>query len=102
MQLINYLYSVDCEVIESEYLIFVIVGLYCSGVVINWNMLFIGGVFVCVDLLIYFYQCQSYWVDKICYGNYSKVFGMFFGCLLYVIDWFEIVLVGDSLGEGDG
>ncbi|MVF11049.1 SDR family NAD(P)-dependent oxidoreductase [Ketobacter sp. MCCC 1A13808] len=101
-QPINYLHSVDREAIESEHLTSVIAGLHCSGAVINWNTLFIGGALARVDLPTYPYQRQSYWVDKIRHGNYSKASGMSFGRLLYATDWFETALAGDSSGEGDG
>lgn len=94
-QPITYLHSVDREAAESQHLTEVVADLHCAGASVNWKNLFIGGQCKRVDLPTYPYQKQSYWVDKIRIGNYSKGAGMSFGRLLYNTDWFAA-----ELGEG--
>ncbi|MEE2732396.1 MAG: SDR family NAD(P)-dependent oxidoreductase [Pseudomonadota bacterium] len=91
-QPITYLHSVDRDGNESAHLTSVIASLHCAGANLNWKNLFIGGERTRVDLPTYPYQKQSFWVDKIRIGNYSKAAGMSFGRLLYNTDWFAAAL----------
>lgn len=91
-QPITYLHSVDREAAESDHLTEVVAGLHCAGANIEWKNLFVGGERKRVDLPTYPYQKQSFWVDKIRIGNYSKAAGMSFGRLLYNTDWFAAAL----------
>ncbi|RLU00286.1 type I polyketide synthase [Ketobacter sp.] len=91
-QPITYLYSVDRDGNESAHLTAVVASLHCAGANLNWKNLFIGGERTRVDLPTYPYQKQSFWVDKIRIGNYSKAAGMSFGRLLYNTDWFAAAL----------
>ncbi|MGB1060040.1 MAG: type I polyketide synthase, partial [Ketobacter sp.] len=106
---ITYLHSVDRDAAESAHLTEVVAGLHCSGATIKWKNLFIGGDRTRVDLPTYPYQKQSFWVDKIRIGNYSKAAGMSFARLLYNTDWFanelpeaeaanfdDVVVIGDA------
>lgn len=92
LQPIRYLHSVDREGQESQHLVSAVAALHTSGVNLNWKNLFIGQRPARVDLPTYPYQKQSYWVDKIRHGNYSKASGMSFGRLLYATDWFDMAL----------
>ena len=91
-QPITYLHSIDREAAESAHLTDVVASLHCSGATVKWKNLFVGGERTRVDLPTYPYQKQSFWVDKIRIGNYSKAAGMSFARLLYNTAWFANAL----------
>ena len=95
---ITYQHSVDFQKAESEHLTEVVAALHCAGLDIEWSKMFVGGKCARVDLPTYPYQKQSFWVDKIRIGNYSKAAGMSFGRLLYNTDWFATELPAPKEG----
>lgn len=95
-QPVTYLYSVDREANEADHLTAVVAGLHNVGAAIQWKNLFIGGKHTRVDLPTYPFQKQSYWVEEIRIGNYSKQSGMSFARMLYSTDWKESALAGEA------
>ncbi|CBL44578.1 Erythronolide synthase, modules 3 and 4 [gamma proteobacterium HdN1] len=93
---VSFLHSVDREVNEAEHLTSVIAGLHNVGVAIQWQNLFFGEKYVRLNLPTYPFQKQSYWVDEIRLGNYSKQSGMSFARMLYEAAWKELPLTTDE------
>lgn len=89
VQPITYVHSVDRDAGESAHLTATVAALYNAGAAIQWRNLFVGGRHRRVDLPTYPYQKQSYWVDEIRIGNYSKSSGMSFARMLYQTAWQE-------------
>jgi acyl transferase domain-containing protein/acyl carrier protein len=95
-QPITYVHSVERDGSESGHLTAAVAALYNAGAQIQWNKLFVGGKQTRVNLPTYPYQKQSYWVDEIRIGNYSKSSGMSFARMLYNTQWQEMATSGEA------
>ena len=84
------LHSLDRDASEDKHFHKTIADLYLQGAAVQWGKLFVadsGSAPKKVALPTYPYQRQSYWVDKIRLGNYSKDSGGALGKLSYQWDW---------------